>query len=239
MRSLLSTSTTIPAIPTTPLLSPIKGYRLPVIVAVSLNSLVEQLGLTVGDRIMTSSSTRPNSHIISNSADLTSIFVTVAKPIYETTFRLLESRHETDNGNNNGATSLTSNENNIIIRNNDILGYRPTRVRIPTSTDLESLFSGESILNDSSKSSRGNPYVHYEVLSSTNSIFQKNYPMTSTCRNTNNCNDDVGYIRLTCFSRASTSGFLGAVQTLEGMGIRRYIIDVWNNYGGVIQEAML
>jgi C-terminal processing protease CtpA/Prc len=49
----------------------------------------------------------------------------------------------------------------------------------------------------------------------------------------------VGYIRLTRFSRASTDGFVQAVQALEEAGAQSYIIDLRNNYGGVIQEAML
>ena len=49
----------------------------------------------------------------------------------------------------------------------------------------------------------------------------------------------VGYIRLTRFSRASTAAYFRAVQTLEEAGAQSYIIDLRNNYGGVIQEAMV
>ena len=50
----------------------------------------------------------------------------------------------------------------------------------------------------------------------------------------------VGYIRLTRFSRASTAAFFQAVEALEAAGVTdNYIIDLRNNYGGVIQEAML
>ncbi|VEU38872.1 unnamed protein product [Pseudo-nitzschia multistriata] len=49
----------------------------------------------------------------------------------------------------------------------------------------------------------------------------------------------VGYIRLTRFSRSSTEGFLEAVRDLEDRGAGSYVIDLRNNYGGVLQEAML
>jgi C-terminal processing protease CtpA/Prc len=44
----------------------------------------------------------------------------------------------------------------------------------------------------------------------------------------------VGYSRLTRFSRASTKG-----HELESAGATSFIIDLRNNYGGVVQEAML
>ena len=46
-------------------------------------------------------------------------------------------------------------------------------------------------------------------------------------------------IRLTRFSRSSTAGYLEAVRALEEAGAKSYIIDLRNNYGGVIQEALL
>jgi len=55
----------------------------------------------------------------------------------------------------------------------------------------------------------------------------------------NNNNNKVGYIRLTRFSKSSTAGYLTAVQALEDEGAQSYVIDLRNNYGGVIQEAML
>jgi Peptidase family S41 len=107
--------------------------------------------------------------------------------------------------------------------------------------------------------SGGNAYVQYELLTSHNSIFQKSsswlLPLLETTQPSHNNNrhgtwrdsyssrrdDDqnVGYIRLTRFSRASTRAFMDAIQVLEDFGTTRYIIDVRNNYGGVIQEAML
>jgi hypothetical protein len=49
----------------------------------------------------------------------------------------------------------------------------------------------------------------------------------------------VGYIRLYGFSKSATSAFVDAVNTLEKKGAEAYILDLRNNYGGVIQEAML
>ena len=73
----------------------------------------------------------------------------------------------------------------------------------------------------------GDAIVHYATLSSNDSIFQ------------NDGSRPVGYIRLTRFSKASTAGYINAVNSLEAAGVDSYIIDLRNNYGGVIQEAML
>jgi C-terminal processing protease CtpA/Prc len=67
-----------------------------------------------------------------------------------------------------------------------------------------------------------------------NSISPKNDFGTS-----DTTNGGVGYIRLTRFSRTATEGFVQAVDQLEALGATSYIIDLRNNYGGVIQSAML
>lgn len=92
-----------------------------------------------------------------------------------------------------------------------IVGYRPSRVRLPTK------------LVETFTPPHGDAIVHYDLLSDS---------ILST-------NDKVGYIRLTRFSRKSTAGYLRAVQDLEAAGAQAYIIDLRNNYGGIIQEAML
>ncbi|KAL7459154.1 hypothetical protein ACHAWC_011166 [Mediolabrus comicus] len=79
----------------------------------------------------------------------------------------------------------------------------------------------------------GDSIVHYELLTPDDSIFQFagiSNPSKS---------GPVGYIRLTRFSKASTNGYINAVKALEDAGAQSYIIDLRNNYGGVIQEAML
>lgn len=45
----------------------------------------------------------------------------------------------------------------------------------------------------------------------------------------------VGYIRLTRFSRTATAGYIRAIEDLERQGADSYIIDLRNNYGGTIQ----
>jgi len=100
----------------------------------------------------------------------------------------------------------------------------------------------------------GNAIVHWELLSFDNqvqpaSIFQRSIARavapSSEIDSSNSENDKerfqhkVGYIRLTRFSKLSTAGYVEAVQALEQAGATSYIIDVRNNYGGVIQEAML
>ena len=92
-----------------------------------------------------------------------------------------------------------------------IVGYRPSRVRLPTK------------LVETFTPLHGDAIVHYDLLS--DSILSTNHK--------------VGYIRLTRFSRKSTAGYLRAVQDLEAAGAQAYIIDLRNNYGGIIQEAML
>ena len=97
--------------------------------------------------------------------------------------------------------------------------------------------------------SGGDSIVQWELLKPNDSIFRKytiessNSDDDSIFRKSPNAifrsTDRVGYIRLTRFSRLSTAGFANAVEALETAGAQSYIIDVRNNYGGVIQEAML
>lgn len=97
----------------------------------------------------------------------------------------------------------------------------------------------------------GNSVVHWELLSAQSpqaSIFQRSIAWASSSSSgADNTNSDkvkegspkVGYIRLTRFSKSSTAGYVEAVEALEKAGATSFIIDVRNNYGGVIQEAML
>ena len=100
---------------------------------------------------------------------------------------------------------------------NVVVGYRTSHVRLPT-TSLTPFRAHDQI--------KGDAIVHYELLTSKESILDQ-----SSSR--------VGYIRLTRFSRAATTGFINAIQELDAAGAQSYIIDIRNNYGGVIQEAML
>jgi C-terminal processing protease CtpA/Prc len=105
-----------------------------------------------------------------------------------------------------------------------VVAYRPIRLQIPTLLTADTIFSPteERLIG-------GNAIVHYELLHRT--IFD---PFSIT-----EPDNAVGYIRLTRFSKAATAGFVEAVEILEKEGASSYIIDLRNNYGGVIQEAML
>lgn len=233
--------------PTKPvLLSPVQGYQLPVIVAVLPNSLGERLGLVVGDRILSYQDETKG-----KSDPLDGVFLNVAKPIYAS-----PSLSSNDFKNEVPSSLIsfdtppnTRMDSNLLYNVRDSLrtridGYRLTRVRIPkpirdAAGDPASLQPEKFV--SSSRLSGGNAYVQYQLLTPQNSIFQKSLLPTQLNRNTfRDLNGNgVGYIRLTRFSRASTQGFIDAVKTLEKWGTQQYIIDVRNNYGGVIQEAML
>lgn len=111
-----------------------------------------------------------------------------------------------------------------------VIGYRQTRVLLPTKVaePMRPVTGGDAI-------------VHYELLvSSSGSIFDhNNNNLQSEDSVVPGENYKVGYIRLTRFSKASTLGYLQAVEALEAAGAQSYIFDLRNNYGGVIQEAML
>ena len=121
-----------------------------------------------------------------------------------------------------------------------ILGYKISHLKsILTTITARSLQKSESSASSSSEV-KGNKFpkvvggdniVHYELLTSDDSIFQQLMPDSPSSK--------VGYIRLTRFSRSSTAGYIDAVKALDDAGAQSYIIDLRNNYGGVIQEAML
>lgn len=113
-----------------------------------------------------------------------------------------------------------------------VVGYRPSRVHLPTkATESVPTFQ----IHNELAASGGDNIVHYQLLSSsTGSIFDHFH-------SANVIQDDykVGYIRLTRFSKASTNGYLNAVQELESAGAQSYILDLRNNYGGKFQDALL
>lgn len=106
-----------------------------------------------------------------------------------------------------------------------VVAYRPIGLQIPTLVTADTIFSA----TDEERLMGGNAIVHYEVLRQT--IFDP-FSVTESV-------NSVGYIRLTRFSKAATAGFIEAVEVLEKEQVSSYIIDLRNNYGGVIQEAML
>jgi len=144
-----------------------------------------------------------------------------------------------------------------------VRAFRPQRVRLATVAAAP--VSPYKIA--SSTLTGGDALVQYELLTQQNSIFHPlSLSMSGIVTadvdvddddsrllyqgpvdvvgdkddsSSSNSRKEVGYIRLTRFSRASTAAFLRAVDELEAAGASSYIIDLRNNYGGVIQEAML
>ena len=98
-----------------------------------------------------------------------------------------------------------------------VVAFRPTRVNLMP------------ILENGKASSRvmGNDFVQYALMTPDDSIFD------------DDLTEPVGYIRLTRFSKAATTGYLEAMNTLESKGAKALVVDLRNCYGGVIQEAML
>lgn len=218
--------------------------NLPVVTAVAPDSPAERAGIVVGDRIAAVGDqnflgwTRPQVQKwlalkYSQQGYFGLADLVIAKPIYA-----LPATSDAD-----GSLLVTSTQGTAGAQfyspREIVLGYRQTRVRIPVSGSLE------PFVMPSSASSRdfapeptlvgGDAIVHYQLLTShAGSIFDHAY-------SDDTLSDDykVGYIRLTRFSKASTTGFVQAVQALEEAGAQSYILDLRNNYGGVIQEAML
>jgi carboxyl-terminal processing protease len=50
--------------------------------------------------------------------------------------------------------------------------------------------------------------------------------------------DDVGYIRITRFNYQTTEGLRDAIRELSGRGVRGYLLDLRNNPGGLIDQAI-
>lgn len=199
--------------------------NLPVVTAVAPDSPAERSGLTVGDRIVAVGNqeflgrTRKevaktleqkyNAENYFGLADLT-----IAKPVFVA-----------------GSTTTSGGDSSMVV------GYRRTRVNMPTkASQAATPYSARAAV------AGGDNIVHYQLLTS-GSIFDR----TNTAATSSDTADPpsqprdrrVGYIRLTRFSRASTAGYLNAVQQLEAAGADSYILDLRNNYGGIIQEAML
>lgn len=89
--------------------------------------------------------------------------------------------------------------------------------------------------------SGGDSIVHWELLTPDDSIFLKDkfgFEGDDTTTSYKSTTDKIGYIRMTRFSRLSTAGYSKAIEELEQAGAQSYIIDVRNNYGGIIQVSI-
>lgn len=148
----------------------------------------------------------------------------------------------------------------------ELIGYKLSRARLPTTSlepfkpkkgvsdqmvqNTEQGQKSNSYLTDfvppasaattlSNVISGGDSIVHWELLTPNDSIFFRKYDAGILQGPTASVTDRVGYIRLTRFSRLSTAGYTKAVEELDRAGAQSFIIDVRNNYGGIIQESML
>mmetsp|Transcript_22823 Transcript_22823/g.26014 ORF Transcript_22823/g.26014 Transcript_22823/m.26014 type:complete len:750 (+) Transcript_22823:197-2446(+) len=215
------------------MLTPTRAVNLPVITAIRPDSPAERAGLTAGDRIVAVgkhnfvgysredvATTLKLKYSSSNNKYTGQKDITIAKPVRRTLVSLSSDQKWT-----------TDDPVNVVV------GYKTSRVRLPT-TSLEPF-----------QPQHGNAYVHYELIQDSildsNNKNSNNEQLDDSARTavsavtTNTNNNKVGYIRLTRFSRASTKGFLQAIDALDTAGVDSYIIDLRNNYGGVIQEALL
>jgi C-terminal processing protease CtpA/Prc len=235
-------------------LSTTRVANLPVVTAIAPNSPAERAGLVVGDRIVAvgdrdflgwtraevakTLGSRYNAETYLGVADLT-----IAKPVYVVTMTAAAAMD--DDAGAGSSTLPASVQFPPALSRDVVVGYRSTKVHLPTkATDVRFWSLPDTSTSSSSSSSfvttaggRGEAVAQYELLTpSSGSIFDHRHSDEG-----GRPGEDyrVGYIRLTRFSKASTAGFLQAVQALEGGGARSYIIDLRNNYGGVIQEAML
>jgi len=144
---------------------------------------------------------------------------------------------------------------------NVVTAFRPTRVRLATiaaspsiPNRAQQLVQYELLADESSIFRRRHQEQQQQQLPPSLQMAAAAVSLNPQELRVMNDNDDtssfarsspppsapVGYIRLTRFSRASTAAFFQAVEALEAAGVTdNYIIDLRNNYGGVIQEAML
>jgi C-terminal processing protease CtpA/Prc len=196
------------------LLAGVQIQHLPVVTALAPDSPAERAGLTVGDRIVAvgtdsflGRTAKQVAARLSEKYEADNYMgypdLIIAKPVYGPVSGLDE-----------------GSERDVVV------AYRKTHVRLATSIAS----APQRYTTVGAKVAGGDAIVHYELLTSQDSIFDRTIASSS---------NKVGYIRLTRFSRASTTGFVNAVQVLENAGATSFIIDLRNNYGGVIQEAML
>ena len=194
------------------LLNPSQVTQLPIISAVVPDSPAERAGLTVGDRIVSVGKDKFTLSLSPQQVD-------------KTLLKCSNSGKDNDCPDFIVAkpvwkTLISDGDGDQVIQSNVVVGYRTSKIKL-----------SELSFQNNNSYKHGDATVHYEMLTAGSSLLD-----TTTVGSTN---QNVGYIRLTRFSRASTAGFLKAIDNLEAQGAQSYIVDLRNNYGGVIQEAML
>eukprot|EP00571_Detonula_confervacea_P000167 CAMPEP_0172328054 /NCGR_PEP_ID=MMETSP1058-20130122/60146_1 /TAXON_ID=83371 /ORGANISM="Detonula confervacea, Strain CCMP 353" /LENGTH=826 /DNA_ID=CAMNT_0013045151 /DNA_START=5978 /DNA_END=8458 /DNA_ORIENTATION=- len=237
-------------------LSVSKAENLPVITAIVPDSPAERAGLVVGDRIASvgdfqftgmsrsqvqrSFNQKFHAENYFGRADLTIAKQVVATPLGLDSDNVVEEKYVFENGWYQPKTLSQGMFQNM--PSEQLLGYKLSHVKSIATTLTAKLESPVSPTNEvppgMSKLSKfpsivgGDAIVHYELLTPDDSIFQHIMTNPEDSR-------PVGYIRLTRFSKAATAGYVNAINSLEEAGAQSYIIDLRNNYGGVIQEAMV
>ena len=234
-----------------------QAANLPVITAIVPDSPAERAGLVVGDRIasvgdyqftgmsQTQVQKALSQHFHADNyfgrADLTvAKQVTTSSPLgpgssnahYDENGNVVEEKYVFENG---WYQVKNSRQGMFDVPSEQLLGYKLSRAKsIPTTLTAKLVDSPASTVSTSGQNKfpsvvGGDNIVHFELLTPNDSIFQ-HIDNAGVSR-------PVGYIRLTRFSAASTSGYINAINSLEEAGAQSYIIDLRNNYGGVIQEA--
>lgn len=236
------------------LLSVAQAENLPVVTAIVPDSPAERAGIVVGDRItsvgeyqFTGMSRTQVKKALEQKFHAENYFgvadLTIAKRIMARSTPTMNVNYGTD-GNMEEKYVFEDGwyrprRPSSVFDDMQVIGYKISHVKsIPTTLTAGSSLKPDSLTSLSKVESvkyptvfGGDNIVHYELLTPDDSIFQQFKPDSPSAK--------VGYIRLTRFSRASTSGYIEAVKELEKAGAQSYIIDLRNNYGGVIQEAML
>ena len=225
-------------------LSESQAANLPVITAIIPDSPAERAGLIVGDRIASVGEyqfTGMNRAQVQKAlaqhfhaenyfgrADLTIAKQVVARSQlgsdtdnahYDANGNVVEDKYVFENG------WYVPRPKRQEVADNILLGYKLSHMKsIPTTLTAKL----DKVTNEQRKFPSvigGDSVVHYQLLTPNDSIFQHSSP--------------VGYVRMTRFSKSSTKGYINAINSLEEAGAQSYIIDLRNNYGGVIQEAMM
>ena len=233
------------------ILSVTQAVNLPIVTAIIPDSPAERAGLVVGDRI---ASVGGFKFIGLSQGQVKSalkqrfngenyfgrVELTIAKQVFA------NSPFELDNGNDNSDKYVFEDgwyqrreKISDFVPRQQVIGYKLSHVKsIPTTLTIKSdgpvspitaLLLQTTKQNNFPKIAGGDTIVHYELLTPVGSIFMADKGGSRP----------VGYIRLTRFSAASTAGYINAIKNLEEGGAQSYIIDLRNNYGGVIQEAMV
>lgn len=148
----------------------------------------------------------------------------------------------TAGGNNIVRWQLLNDQDSIFIDDNNNVDRHPNNEESQQQQKVPNGYEQNLVsltIDETTSSSIAN-----NKIDSLHSIFSKSNNEDDGHRSDNDRNGQisknrVGYIRLTRFSPSATTGFIDAIEHLEKLGATSYIIDIRNNYGGLIQSAMV